>query len=202
MPWYVANRYERVDFNITFSPGAFYSSIIFAADTLNVGGERFYSIGDPLIPLHSSFYMTVNKMIPEELRDKVIFVRENGDKDIVYPYIDVNECSIGVRLNSFGVYAISYDTIPPLVISHFYDGADLSGRDRISFTIDDELSGISGYEVEIDGIWALASYDPKNKSLVVELKDDIIRKGISHEMVIFVSDRKNNTTTLKKEFIW
>lgn len=202
MPWYVANRYERKDFRITFSPGAFYSTIFFSADTLTMDGERFYSIGDAFVPLHSPFYMRVNKRISEELRDKVVFVRKSGNKDIVYPNVSVDESDIGVRLNSFGLYAISYDTIPPIVNSRFHNGADLSGSDLISFTIEDKLSGISGYEVKIDGVWVLASYDPKVKSLVVELKDDRIRKGISHEMVIFVSDRKNNTTILKKEFIW
>jgi hypothetical protein len=88
------------------------------------------------------------------------------------------------------------------VTAHFYDGANLSGRDRVSFTIEDELSEIAEYMVSVDGVWVLAAYDPKKNSLVAELKADVIGEGISHEMVIFVSDRKNNSTTLKKKFTW
>jgi hypothetical protein len=202
MPWYVSNRYEGEDFSITFSPGAFYSTIVFAAKSFLVDGEVLYEIGDPLVPLHSSFYLTINRKIPDNLKEKVIFVKKRDGSDSVYPYVDVKENSVGARLSSFGVYGISYDTIPPSVTAHFYDGANLSGRDRVSFTIEDELSEIAEYMVSVDGVWVLAAYDPKKNSLVAELKADVIGEGISHEMVIFVSDRKNNSTTLKKKFTW
>ena len=106
------------------------------------------------------------------------------------------------RIGSFGIYGIATDTIPPVVTPLFANNQNLSGRNSLRFTVKDNLSGISSYNVWIDGIWILTSYDPKNSRLESELMPDKLRKGVKHDLEIEVKDNKGNTTVLKRTFIW
>ncbi len=85
---------------------------------------------------------------------------------------------------------------------HFKNNQDLTARKSIKFTVKDDISGISEYSIFIDGKWALHNWDPKSLSLTVKLDKTRLNRGSSHTLEIFVKDNRNNTTTLKRGFIY
>jgi len=202
MPWFLPNRYENENMRILLPPGALYSSILFKCDTVYHDGSLYVIVSDPGIPVHNSARMAIKANVPEHLREKVLIVkRAEGGKLSSFGGSYSNgwvETSIG----SFGTYGISYDTIVPVVTPNFKMEENIAGRRSLRFTVYDNLSGISSYRVLIDGKWVLTSYDAKNRRLETELKGDIIKKGIKHQITIFVTDNKENTNLIKSSFVW
>lgn len=102
------------------------------------------------------------------------------------------------RIPSFGVYAVMADTCPPLIQGGFSDNPS----HRAAFRITDD-TGISSYKAEVDGEWALASYDAKNDMLTVDFS--YLRAGREnkrHVLVITVSDLAGNVSECTGEFYY
>ena len=79
---------------------------------------------------------------------------------------------------------------------------NLSGRKEIRIRIKDELSGIKSYEPLIDGQWALFEYDQKYDLLTYKFDETRVNSGMKHELVLKVTDNKDNTSTFKCNFTW
>lgn len=98
------------------------------------------------------------------------------------------------RTRQFGEFAIILDTIPPSVDPvNFGDGSNIHGATRLSFVIDDELSGIDTYDVTIDGEWVLFEYDAKNNLIYTDVRGLNIEDG-EHVLKVRVGDEKKNIT--------
>jgi hypothetical protein len=106
-------------------------------------------------------------------------------------------------LLSFGNYAISIDTIPPVISANgLVQENDLSGGKELKIKITDNLSGIKSYTGIIDGKWALFEYDPRYDLLVYKFDPVKIIKGTTHKLNLRVTDNRDNTSSFNCDFIW
>ena len=68
--------------------------------------------------------------------------------------------------------------------------------------ITDNLSGIRSYEPIIDGKWALFEYDQKNSMLIYTFDPGRITRGTDHNLVLKVTDNRDNVSTFRCNFKW
>lgn len=202
MPWFLPNYYHNNDMRIMLPPGSLYSSIIFNSSVYEKDGRRIWSIHSPYIPIHNTGRVSLKAEIPEELREKAVIVTVGEKGEMRYIGGAYNQGWIESPLLGFGNYSVTFDTIPPVINPQFREGENLAGRSHLRITIHDNLSGIARYSAYIDDKWILASYDPKNRRLEVELKPDKIERGKRHIVVIEVEDNRGNINMLKRSFIW
>ena len=204
MPWFIPNRYHDSLVRLMLPPAALYSSIEFSADTINVNGDIYHMVHNESTPLHNPAILALK--VPAKFAgmpvQKLMLVKLNKNGRLSSAGGTWRNGWVEGRIGSFGIYGIATDTIPPVVTPLFANNQNLSGRNSLRFTVKDNLSGISSYNVWIDGIWILTSYDPKNSRLESELMPDKLRKGVKHDLEIEVKDNKGNTTVLKRTFIW
>ncbi|MFA6334766.1 MAG: M23 family metallopeptidase [Bacteroidales bacterium] len=202
MPWFIPNSYESETMKLTLPMSSLYSSILFTVDSSLFNGTTLWRLGDENIPIQVYARLSLKPDIPSGLRKKAVIsvVDEKGSYGSLGgewkgEYI---ETSIG----SFGRFLVAIDTLAPKVFPGFKDRENLSSRKTIKFTISDDLSGIGSYKVYIDGKWILANFDAKTRSLTVALDPEKIVKGITHTMLITVSDNRENINTVNTSFIW
>ncbi len=202
MPWYLPNRFISEGVRLFIPTGSLYSTILFDFGYTYSDGNKIVQLHDRSTPLHYPVRLAIEYTMPDEFKEKALIVQV--DKNGRYSSAGGRYYRgwIETSISSFGNFTLSLDTIAPVIVPGFTDGQDLRGRDNIRFTISDDLSGISNYEVYIDGKWILTSYDPKNRRLITELKDDVIRRGGKHILEISVTDNRANTNKLKSTFIW
>ena len=159
-------------------------------------------VHEPSTPIHNSARMAIKAQVPENLREKILIVKRGSNGRLSSSGGSYNNGWVESSIGSFGTYGVAYDTIAPVVIPNFKSGENIAGRRSLRFTISDNLSGISSFRVLIDNKWVLTSYDAKNDRLETELRIDIIKKGIKHQITIFVTDNKDNTNQINSSFVW
>jgi murein DD-endopeptidase MepM/ murein hydrolase activator NlpD len=102
---------------------------------------------------------------------------------------------VTARNTVFGFYAVSIDTIAPVVKALFKSYRQPADSVTLRFKITDNFSGIDSYKLMVNGKWTLAEYDAKNDVLEYFL-DENTPKG-KLEIELTVTDNKANTTILK-----
>lgn len=202
-----AYRMSDDDVAVSFPANSFYDNIIFTY-TRSAGNESLYSdiftILDKYIPVHNSYKLSIKPAeIPSGLKDKMIIVSVDDKKGNSYIGGEWSGDFLTADVRSFGSFAVSIDTTPPVIKPvSFRSGADLSGRKNIRFTINDDLSGIAGYEAFIDDNWALLEYDPKNSLITHNFDERRTSKDSDHTLLLRITDNRANVTELKAAFRW
>ena len=107
---------------------------------------------------------------------------------------------IKTRTDRLGTFYVAVDTIPPMILtSGWKSGQNLSRNRELVFKISDNLSGVVGYRVEVDGEWVLMDYDAKRNSLAHRF-DGRIGKG-RHELRVTVEDERGNRSERNLWFV-
>ena len=122
----------------------------------------------------------------DKIKSKVYSM--NGDKP---SYIGGKwtEKNVSFSTTSLTNFKILVDTIKPEIKPITIN------QDRISFIIDDDLSGIKSYEASIDDEWILFEYDNKNKIIISKKKDS--NKPFKGNFVLEVTDNAENKKIYK-----
>tara|TARA_B100001564_G_scaffold157186_1_gene132034 strand:+ start:4615 stop:6444 length:1830 start_codon:yes stop_codon:yes gene_type:complete len=122
----------------------------------------------------------------DKIKSKVYSM--NGDKPsyIGGKWIEKN---VSFSTTSLTNFKILVDTIKPEIKPITIN------QDRISFIIDDDLSGIKSYEASIDDEWILFEYDNKNKIIISKKKDS--NKPFKGNFVLVVTDNAENKKIYK-----
>ena len=122
----------------------------------------------------------------DKIKSKVYSM--NGDKPsyIGGKWIEKN---VSFSTTSLTNFKILVDTIKPEIKPITIN------QDRISFIIDDDLSGIKSYEASIDDEWILFEYDNKNKIIISKKKDS--NKPFKGNFVLEVTDNAENKKIYK-----
>ena len=122
----------------------------------------------------------------DKIKSKVYSM--NGDKP---SYIGGRwtEKNVSFSTTSLTNFKILVDTIKPEIKPITIN------KDRISFIIDDDLSGIKSYEASIDDEWILFEYDNKNKIIISKKKDS--NKPFKGNFVLEVTDNAENKKIYK-----
>lgn len=153
--------------------------------------EGVYQIGSDKIPLHRAMTLVL-AVPPHDKSDKMGFVNEkNGWIGGSY-----KDGRLTATTNRFGAFKTSLDTIAPRITV-----VDLAQKSAVlRFKITDNLSGIDKYHLTVNGKWELAEYDAKSNLLTHKIKRN--QTPISYDIVLTVTDAKNNKSTFKRTVKW
>ena len=203
----ISHEFTCDGFQFTIPNNALYDSVRFLWQ--RVPGDKellsdLFRIHNRYTPLHRPARLAIR---PDTTRgidpEKMVIVAVNEDNSLSYAGGSMEEGYLVASIQALGDYSVYFDTIPPVVTcDQFYDGADLRGRQEMSFTIRDELSGIGSYNGYINGEWALFAYDAKNNRLTYRFDRERIERGSAHFLALIVEDNSGNRTTVEGTFLW
>ncbi|MBP1645124.1 MAG: Peptidase family [Bacteroidetes bacterium] len=143
-------------------------------------------------------YMELKIQIPEKLlenpklKNKFLVVEKKG-KYIFSKGGKQVENEIFAKVNSFGEYGISFDTIFPTINAvNFKSNKKLSKKqETLNIRIKDDLSGISTYKAYLNNKWVLMEYDGKKSTLIYTVDSKELNSTINTLRVV-VTDRVGN----------
>ena len=207
MPYEKSNKFTSENVSLNIPSGALYDTLRFSYK-MEKGTNTMYSdlhyIHNKFTPLHKAFTLSVKPtIIPAGKESKMLLVRLDDDLTKVAATSSWTGAYLTSDLLSFGRYYIGIDTVAPVISANgLVNGANLTGKKEIKIRIKDELSGIKSYEPTIDGNWALFEYDLKNDMLIYIFDETRIKKGSTHNLILKVTDNKDNNKIFKCNFTW
>ncbi|QZE14741.1 M23 family metallopeptidase [Halosquirtibacter laminarini] len=108
------------------------------------------------------------------------------------------------KTRSLGRFTINIDTISPRLrsLTLTKKSQKLYSGKRIRFVVKDLETGISHYRGEIDGKYALFTYDAKNSLFEYKIDPSRLTKGVKHRLHFLVKDNCNNITEFNGTFVF
>lgn len=206
MPYGKSNSYNSDGVRIIIPAGALYDTLKFKFSR-TAGKGKFFSdifhVHDPYTPLQTAFTLSLRAdSVPPGKESKLVIAQLNNNS-ISYAGGAFSDGYVKADLLSFGNYAISIDTIPPVISANGLTGeSDQSDNKEIRIRITDNFSGIKSYTGFIDGKWALFEYDPRYDLLVYKFDPDRITRGTNHKLVLRVTDNRDNSSVFSCNFKW
>jgi len=204
-PYDQPNQFENDEVKVQLPVGALYDNLPFVYHSEPKTGKYFSKIQGihyPYVPVHKPYLLSIKTNgIPSNLQNKalVVLVEPKGGVSAVGGEFINGWVTASPRF--FGNFAVVLDTIPPKIQSlSIKDNKTLLNQQKIEFKISDNLSGISTYEGEIDGNWALFEYDAKTATLTYNIDKKRIVLGKLHKLQLTVKDERNNKAVYKAGF--
>ncbi|WP_423127024.1 M23 family metallopeptidase [Gaoshiqia sp. Z1-71] len=189
-----------------FKAGTFYSDFILDYQ-LKQPNKLYYSpiykLHNGEIPVHQYFELRIKAVdLPKQLEDKALIAavdEKTGQKWALGGQFSHGWVEASIR--QLGSFAVVTDTIPPVIKPiNIQNRSIITDKNKISFIISDDFSGISSYRGEIDGQWVLFEYDAKNNLLEYRFDSSRMAFNKKHQLKLVVSDAKNNQTTYEAGF--
>lgn len=201
--WYRPALVLREGLELAFLPGSFYRDVRIAVER-DSSGDAFpvWRIGNPELPLKRPARLRLRTALPDSLKGKAFLGKLSPKGELVYAGGRFSGDTLVANLSTFGTYTVAVDTVPPLVKPRFRDGVRLSEQGQLAFTVRDGFSGISSWEVCVDGCWAIGRYDAKYHKLWVVPDPEYQERGRFHRISVSVEDRAGNRTTSEHRFYW
>jgi hypothetical protein len=201
------NSFEDGPVSLKIPANALYQDLDFQYDiTPPADGSLtpFYHIASNEVPVHSSYTLSIKSPdVDPALYNKLLFISYDNEGEVVPSGGRYRNGTMETSLRNFGAFAIALDTVSPEIIPlNEPVGNDYSGREEMRFNIRDDLSGIEKYEGYIDNNWALFEYDPKRELLLYKFDETSITRESQHELELYVSDERGNTSLLNTAFYW
>ena len=206
--WNKDNFHISPELIVHVPKGALYNNILFDIEKKADSTASFYSpifrLHTPEVPIHKPVQLAIKTNVPDSLQSKALIAYYSSELSSKRSSLggEVSNGYINTSSANFGYFFVTVDTIPPTITSNFKDKADLRGQKEISLKIWDDLSGIKSYNGYIDDKWVLFEYDAKRSLLTHTFDKTRTAQGKKHKLILEVSDRKNNVTTLTTEFTW
>lgn len=201
--WYRPALILRDGLELAFLPGSFYRDVRIAVERDSSGGAfPVWRIGTPEVPLKRPARLRLRIALPDSLKRKAFLGKVSSGGEVGYAGGRFSGDTLVAHLSAFGIYTVALDTVPPLVKPRFRDGVRLTEQGQLSFTVRDGLSGISRWEVYVDGCWAIGRYDAKYHKLWVVPDPDYQERGKWHRISVCVEDRAGNRTISEHRFHW
>jgi hypothetical protein len=201
-PYNKENIFVNKEISVAMPHGSLYDTIWFQYKELpkrRVTFSDIHRLHLPEIPVHNKFSISINaSSLPAYLRPKAMIARFDREGDLSPAGGYYENGFVTTETNLFDGFAIVVDSIPP-TIKLIKDRH--KHKTALKFKVSDNLSGIEKYYGEINGKWALVSWDPKNKLMEYNY-DERLKKG-KNLFSLYVSDAKGNksvfrTSVLKK----
>ncbi len=199
------NQFTNDEVKVQLPDGALYDNLPFEYHS-EPKTERYCSkihgIHYPFVPVHKPYALSIKTNgIPANQQNKalVVLVEPKGGLSTVGGTYENGWVTATPRY--FGNFTVVLDTIPPKIQAlSIKDNKTLLNQKKIEFKITDNLSGISSYEGEIDGNWALFEYDAKTAALVYNIDRKRIVMGKLHKLQLTVKDERNNIAVYRAGF--
>jgi len=201
------NSFITGDIKLQFPGHAFYNDVLFTYQKYpsnHDGFSEIHEIHDEAEPLHKHFSISIKASnVPYELEEKTLIA---GIDDRGRTYSTGGKWNNGYvtsRVRNFGKYYVTMDTIAPVITPiNISDNANLENEEQINFSVMDDLSGIKSYNGYIDNKWSLFEYDPKNNLVYYQIDPSRLNKGKTHELELYVIDKKDNIAVFHARFFW
>jgi hypothetical protein len=206
MPFSRRNLLISDGIKVIIPSGALYDTLKFIFSR-SESGRNFFSdifhVHNRFTPLQIPYSLSIKPdTIPPGKESKLLIVQLDNNR-MSFAGGAFSDGYVNADLLSFGDYAISIDTIPPVIYANgLSQGNNLSEKKEVRIKITDNLSGINSYTGIIDGKWALFEYDPRYDQLVYKFDQDRIIKGTSHKLYLRVTDNRDNASVFRCDFIW
>jgi hypothetical protein len=107
---------------------------------------------------------------------------------------------VTARISRFGEFWVVADTIAPAIRPRFEQGADMRGRTRLIFEVEDNFSGLKEYNAYINGEWVPLEYSPTRHTLTYHFDSLHPLGGGEHLIVLLVEDNCGNRASIKRHF--
>lgn len=200
--WNRETKHEQPTFRVEIPSGALYEStpMNIMADSLRPG---VVTVGDGTIPLQKSIKVTLySDTLTAALRPKALLVSVANDGKRSSVSGEWNDAAGGVTasVRRAGSFAIGTDTSAPKITPALKSGAALPAGRTLRFTVIDDLSGIGHWRMEVDGEWALSSYDPRVNR--VEYTPKRGTTPVKHDVNLTVTDAKGNRKSFSGSYLW
>ena len=153
--------------------------------------SKAYRIHNDNTPLQKSIGIVFTQEVEKSLQPYTVMASVNANGYISNAGGRYRHNRLTARTSSFGTYCLVSDMTPPVIRPQFEDGQDCRGRDRIAFRLSDNFSGVSSYNVYIDGKWVAIDYT--RSRAWINLKAEGISGGKSHDIEIVVKDGCGNS---------
>ncbi|TVR79910.1 MAG: M23 family metallopeptidase [Chitinophagaceae bacterium] len=190
------NTFSANEINLKFPAYSFYDTVYFQYEWTPPVKKDIHSAIHHVhrndIPVHNFYDIKIKPYdIPAHLRSKSFICYENSSGNPQYLSSDWEGEFLKARSRDFGKFYVKIDTIPPSIRPlNIREGKNMTTYDRMTFTIEDDLSGISSYTGKLNGKWILMEYDPKNKLLFHIFEEDL--SSGEHQLFLTVEDNVKN----------
>lgn len=155
--------------------------------------SSFVKAGSESIPVHEPCEVFIKtKNLPASLQSKAVAVRLTAKNEIKYAGGEFEGGWIKFKTRTLGNFFVTIDTVPPVIKLSGVERDRIRERNKISFSVTDNLSGIDKYEMTVDGRWVPAGYDAKSGTLYYVQPDD---QPAERLVKVRVTDRKGNKST-------
>ncbi len=202
------NEVIRSDFQAAIDKNALYDTVpllfVQTPETSTVNGmysDRYCLIGNH-VACHTSVSMRMrirHDILPEKNRYYVATLENDGSYS--YEGGRYEDSCMKIETRHFGTFVVLADTVAPKISMRDVGFAMKNAFLRI--WISDDASGIASYDVYLDGKWALAEDDYKNRSIFYQ--PDPVRfpsTGGEHVIKVIVRDNCGNERILERTFIY
>lgn len=158
-----------------------------------------HTIGAGYVPLQESFLIRIKPDIGYNAADsqRIVMQWTQGNKTAVQKVQWQNEWA-AARFRDFGNFYLIRDTVPPVIVAPFVNGANLSKVSRIVFSVKDNLPGVKNVRAELDGKWLRFTND-KGRNFIYYF-DEKCAIG-AHTLKISAEDEAGNKVNHEYAFI-
>lgn len=187
----VQNDYVRIDFpagTVTYNVHDFEC---IAMDSSVAAFSAFVKAGSPSIPLHQPCTLFIKtKNLPSSLQSKAIIVRLTDKNELISMGGVFQEGWVKTTVRTLGNFLVVLDTVKPEIKPAGVSEDGIWQRNKLTFKLSDDLSGIDQYEMMVDGQWVPARYDAKSGELTYIIPSG--QKASGKQVKVTATDRKGN----------
>lgn len=196
------DTFTKDDIKLIFSSNSLYENLFlnlnsYKTENANHLLSNIFEIHYPNVPIHKSVKLSIKAdSVADSLKSKLLIVNIKNNNKYSSVGGNFNEGFVTTNINYFGKFAVSIDTIAPVIKPLNISQKTLDKRQKsLDFRITDELSGISTYRATLNGKWILMEFDSKN-NLLTYVIDEKLQTG-SNQLILNVLDKKQNSTELE-----
>ncbi len=207
------NSIHLKDFELRMDPCSIYDTIFYdfeVDEPLKKAYSKVYRIHQPISPIQRAPEIAIKPLrAPKKLQDKLLLAYfDKNENNIRSAGGSFEKGMVRGKMNSFGSYFITVDTLEPNIKQLFLKNEeDPSDTLKWTFEIKDNFSGIGKYEAYLDGKWILLDFDAKNNLLTyhfdeiyydlsceIERIKNQTQAELKPDLILIVYDRKGNKT--------
>lgn len=186
---------------LIFPPNSLYEDLFLKVKSYSQNNtDRYFSdifeIHDIKVPIHKNIFLSLKSdSLADTLLSKLLIVKIKENGRVVSVGGKFKDGFVMTNINNFGKFAVSIDTIAPVIKPLNYSQKTLDKRQKsLDFRITDELSGIAKYKATLNGKWVLMEFDSKNNQLTYTIDNQLLFG--SNQLKIIVEDNKKNASEL------
>ena len=201
------NSWTGEGIQLEFPENAFYTDVAFQYSQESGEGKYLsdiHSVHNPWTPVHLPFRISLATIpVHDSLRAKCAIVSINEEGEESYLGGRWENDRITASSSSFGRFAVSLDTVPPLITPlNISSGEDMTQAVSIRFRVEDKLSGIRSYDGYIDNKWVLFEYNARDDEVKYVFDAQRLNNGQTHELELYIIDNQDNLSYYHTDFNW